>query len=237
LAPALGIAIPVGKDSMSMSTLWHEDGQEKRVTAPLSLMVSAFAPVTDVRRALTPQLRLDQGETELLLVDLGMARHRLGGSALAQVYGQIGDEAPDLEDPAALKTFFATIQRLNSDGLLLAYHDRSDGGLFVTVLEMAFAGGCGLDVDLAGLACAASALLFSEELGAVIQVRKRDLAVVRTAFAGLARHLHGIGRPVAGSSIIFRRGDQPLFEDTRTNLRRVWSETSFVMQNLRDDPT
>ena len=237
LAPALGIAIPVGKDSMSMSTLWHEDGQEKRVTAPLSLMVSAFAPVTDVRRALTPQLRLDQGETELLLVDLGMARHRLGGSALAQVYGQIGDESPDLEDPVALKTFFATIQQLNSDGLLLAYHDRSDGGLFVTVLEMAFAGGCGLDVDLAGLACAAPALLFSEELGAVIQVRKRDVAVVRTAFAGLARHLHGIGRPVAGSSIIFRRGDHPLFEDTRTNLRRVWSETSFVMQNLRDDPT
>ena len=236
LAPALGIAIPVGKDSMSMSTKWHEAGQEKRVTAPLSLIVSAFAPVTDVRRALTPQLRVDQGETELLLVDLGMDHYRLGGSALAQVYGQIGDEAPDLDDPAAFKTFFATLQELNAKGLLLAYHDRSDGGLFVTLLEMAFAGGCGLDVDLSGLACAAPALLFSEELGAVIQVRKRDGAAVRAAFSGLARHIHAIGRPVVGSDIVFRRGDQPLLQDTRTNLRRIWSETTFAMQTLRDDP-
>jgi phosphoribosylformylglycinamidine synthase len=237
LAPALGIAIPVGKDSMSMSTKWHAAGQERRVTSPLSLIVSAFAPVTDVRRALTPQLRLDQGDTQLLLVDLGMDHYRLGGSALAQVYGQIGDEAPDLDDAAAFKTFFATIQQLNAKGLLLAYHDRSDGGLFVTLLEMAFAGGCGLDVDLAGLAYAAPALLFSEELGAVIQVRKKDVAAVRAAFAGLARHIHGLGRPVAGSGIVFRRGDQSLFEDTRTNLRRVWSETTFAMQSLRDDPT
>ncbi len=237
LAPALGIAIPVGKDSMSMSTVWHEAGQEKRVTAPLSLIVSAFAPVTDVRRALTPQLRLDQGDTELLLVDLGMGHHRLGGSALAQVYGQIGDEAPDLDDPAVLKTFFATIQQLNRDGLLLAYHDRSDGGLFVTLLEMAFAGGCGLAIDLAGLACAAPALLFSEELGAVIQVRKRDAAAVRAAFAGSAGHIHVVGHPRAGQDIVFRRGDHTLIEETRANLRRVWSETTFAMQTLRDDPT
>jgi phosphoribosylformylglycinamidine synthase len=237
LAPALGIAIPVGKDSMSMSTVWHEAGQEKRITAPLSLMVSAFAPVTDVRRALTPQLRLDQGDTELLLVDLGMARHRLGGSALAQVYGQLGDEAPDLDDPTALKTFFATIQLLNNLGLLLAYHDRSDGGLLVTLLEMAFAGGCGLDIDLAGLACAAPALLFSEELGAVIQVRKGDTTAVRAAFAGSAGHIHGLGHPLAGQSIVFRRGDHTLFEETRASLRRVWSETTFAMQSLRDDPT
>ena len=237
LAPALGIAIPVGKDSMSMSTVWHEGGQEKRVTAPLSLMVSAFSPVTDVRRALTPQLRLDQGDTELLLVDLGMGRYRLGGSALAQVYGQLGDEAPDLDDPAALKTFFAAIQQLNSQGLLLAYHDRSDGGLFVTLIEMAFAGGCGLDIDLAGLACASPALLFSEELGAVIQVRKPDAAAVRAAFAGSAGHIHTLGRPLASQSMVFRRGDQTLVEDTRTNLRRVWSETTFAMQALRDDPS
>ncbi len=237
LAPALGIAIPVGKDSMSMSTVWQEAGQEKRVTAPLSLIVSAFAPVSDVRRSLTPQLRLDQGETELLLVDLGVGRHRLGGSALAQVYGQLGDEAPDLDDPAVLKTFFATIQQLNSKGLLLAYHDRSDGGLLVTLLEMAFAGGCGLDADLAGQAFASPALLFAEELGAVIQVRKSDVAAVRAAFAGSAGHIHSIGRPTAGSRIVFRRGDQPLFEDTRANLRRVWSETTFAMQSLRDDPT
>jgi phosphoribosylformylglycinamidine synthase len=237
LAPTLGIAIPVGKDSMSMSTVWQDAGQEKRVTAPLSLIVSAFAPVSDVRRSLTPQLRLDQGETELLLVDLGMSRHRLGGSALAQVYGQLGDESPDLDDPAALKTFFATIQQLNSKGLLLAYHDRSDGGLLVTLLEMAFAGGCGLDVDLAGQACASPALLFSEELGAVIQVRESDVAAVRAAFAGSAGHIHSIGCPTAGSRIVFRRGDQLLLEDTRANLRRVWSETTFAMQSLRDDPT
>ena len=237
LAPALSIAIPVGKDSMSMSTVWHEAGQEKRVTAPLSLVVSAFAPVTDVRRTLTPQLRLDKGDTELLLVDLGMGRHRLGASALAQVYGQLGDEAPDLDDPAALKTFFATIQQLNSTGMLLAYHDRSDGGLLVTLLEMAFAGGCGLAIDLAGLACAAPALLFSEELGAVIQVRKQDAAAVRTAFAGSAGHIHTLGHPLAGQNIVFRRGDHTLVEDTRTNLRRVWSETTFAMQTLRDDPT
>ena len=237
LAPALGIAIPVGKDSMSMSTVWHEAGQERRVTAPLSLMVSAFAPVTDVRLALTPQLRLDQGDTELLLVDLGMGHHRLGGSALAQVYGQVGDETPDLDDPAVLKTFFATIQQLNRDGLLLAYHDRSDGGLFVTLLEMAFAGGCGLAIDLAGLACAAPALLFSEELGAIIQVRKRDAAAVRAAFAGSAGHIHVVGHPLAGQDIVFRRGDHTLIEETRANLRRVWSDTTFAMQALRDDPT
>jgi phosphoribosylformylglycinamidine synthase len=237
LAPALGIAIPVGKDSMSMSTVWHEAGQERRVTAPLSLIVSAFAPVTDVRRALTPQLRLDKGDTELLLVDLGMGRHRLGGSALAQVYGQLGDEAPDLDDPAAVKMFFATIQQLNRQGLLLAYHDRSDGGLLVTLLEMAFAGGCGLEVDLAGQAYASPALLFSEELGAVIQVRKPDVSAVRAAFAGSAGHIHTLGHPITGSRIVFRRGDQTLFEDTRANLRRVWSETTFALQALRDDPT
>jgi phosphoribosylformylglycinamidine synthase len=237
LAPALGIAIPVGKDSMSMSTVWHEAGQEKRVTAPLSLIVSAFAPVTNVRRALTPQLRLDQGETELLLVDLGKGHNRLGGSALALVFGQLGDEAPDLDDPAALRTFFATIQQLNAKGLVLAYHDRSDGGLFVTLMEMAFAGGCGLDIDLAGLACATPALLFSEELGAVIQVRKSDTAAVCAAFAGSAGHIHGLGHPIPGSRVVFRRGDQTLLEDTRTNLRRLWSETTFAMQSLRDDPT
>jgi phosphoribosylformylglycinamidine synthase len=144
LAPALGIAIPVGKDSMSMSTVWREGGQEKRVTAPLSLIVSAFAPATDIRRALTPQLRTDKGETELLLVDLGAGKNRLGGSALAQVFGQLGDVPPDLDEPARLKGFFAAIQELAGTEKLLAYHDRSDGGLFVTLLEMAFAGGTGV---------------------------------------------------------------------------------------------
>ncbi|HEX7599913.1 MAG TPA: phosphoribosylformylglycinamidine synthase, partial [Polyangia bacterium] len=221
LAPALGIAIPVGKDSMSMSTVWHEGGKEKRVTSPLSLIVSAFAPVTDVRRALTPQLRLDQGESELLLVDLGLGKNRLGASALAQVYGQIGDQAPDLDDPTTLKTFFASIQELAAKGALLAYHDRSDGGLLVTLLEMAFAGGCGLDIDLGALAGEAPALLFSEELGAVLQVRKTDAAAVRAAFAGLAAHVHSIGRPLPGQAIMVRRDGKSLLAEKRANLRQI----------------
>ena len=234
LAPALGIAIPVGKDSMSMSTVWHEAGKEKRVTSPLSLIVSAFAPVTDVRRALTPQLRLDQGETELLLVDLGMGKNRLGASALAQVYGQIGDQAPDLDSAEQLKAFFAAIQELNAQGKLLAYHDRSDGGLLVTLLEMAFAGRCGLDIALDALPGDAPAQLFSEELGAVIQVRKQDVAAMRTAFGDA--HVHSLGQPLPGNSVVFRRGSEILIKDTRSHLRLLWSETTFAMQTLRDDP-
>jgi phosphoribosylformylglycinamidine synthase len=237
LAPALGIAIPVGKDSMSMSTVWHEGGKEKRVTAPLSLIVSAFAPVTDVRRALTPQLRTDKGETELLLIDLGKGHNRLGASALAQVYGQLGAGAPDLEDPAAFKAFFAAIQELNRQGLLLAYHDRSDGGLLTTLLEMAFAGSCGLDIDLGELSGESPALLFAEELGAVIQVRKSDLPAVTKALAGLGPHVHRIGRPVPGQDIVIRRGASMLLSEKRSPLRAIWAETTFAMQSLRDDPT
>jgi phosphoribosylformylglycinamidine synthase len=237
LAPALGIAIPVGKDSMSMSTVWHEDGQEKRVTAPLSLIVSAFAPATDIRRALTPQLRSDVGDTLLLLVDLGAGKNRLGGSALAQVFGQLGDVPPDLDDPALLKGFFAAIQELASEGKLLAYHDRSDGGLFVTLLEMAFAGGTGLDIDLAPVDPLAQ--LFGEELGAVVQIRRSDVGEV---LASLARHgLGGFARacaqPTAKNEIAVRSEGRVLFTEKRTVLRGLWSETTFAMQALRDDPT
>jgi phosphoribosylformylglycinamidine synthase len=143
LCPALGISIPVGKDSMSMKTTWRDRNGDKAVTAPLSLVISAFAPVVDARRTLTPQLRTDCGATELILVDLGRGRNRLGGSVLAQAYKQVGDTAPDLDDPAWLKSFFAVIQKLNSEAKLLAYHDRSDGGLFACVAEMAFAAHCG----------------------------------------------------------------------------------------------
>ena len=148
LCPALGISIPVGKDSLSMKTTWEEAGQKKEVVAPLSLIVSAFAPCADARRVLTPQLRLDAGATELVLVDLARGRNRLGGSILAQVYGQIGNAAPDVDDAQALKCFFQALQALNRDGLLLAYHDRSDGGLFATVCEMAFAAHCGVTLEL-----------------------------------------------------------------------------------------
>jgi phosphoribosylformylglycinamidine synthase len=147
--PALGIAIPVGKDSLSMKTAWHAADGARKVVAPVSLIVSAFAPVEDVRRTLTPQLRLDRGATRLLLVDLGAGRNRLGASCLAQVYGRIGDEAPDCDDASWLRAFVGAVIELRREGLILAYHDRSDGGLFATLAEMAFAGHCGLDITLA----------------------------------------------------------------------------------------
>src|SRR5262249_43513102 len=147
LCPALGIAIPVGKDSMSMRTAWEQDGRAKSVTAPLSLIVSAFAPIPDVRRTLTPELRLDAGPTVLLLVDLGCGKNRIGGSCLAQVYSTLGDSPPDLDDPALMRGFFEALGELTTNGDVLAYHDRSDGGVFVTLVEMAFASGASLDVD------------------------------------------------------------------------------------------
>jgi len=238
LAPALGIAIPVGKDSMSMSTVWREDGCEKRVTAPLSLIVSAFAPATDIRRTLTPQLRTEVGETLLLLVDLGAGKNRLGGSALAQVFSQLGDAPPDLDDPARLKGLFAAIQELASAGKLLAYHDRSDGGLFVTLAEMAFAGGCGVNIDLPPGSDDALAQLFSEELGAVVQLRKSEAAEVRACFTrhGLGSFVHACGQPATTNEIAIRKNGKILFAAKRTILRGLWSETTFAMQSLRDDP-
>jgi phosphoribosylformylglycinamidine synthase len=237
LCPALGIAIPVGKDSMSMRTSWDDGGQKKSVLAPVSLIVSAFAPVTDVRRALTPQLSRE-ADTELLLIDLGRGQHRLGASALAYVHGTIGQRPPDLDDPALVKGFFATIQELNREHRILAYHDRSDGGLIVTLVEMAFASGCGLEVNLDGIDGEPNAILFSEELGAVVQVRASDLPEVRAAFArvGLGPHVHGLGRPTEGEVIRVACGGRTLLDAPRTAVRGVWSETTWRMQRLRDDP-
>jgi phosphoribosylformylglycinamidine synthase len=236
LCPALGIAIPVGKDSMSMRTVWEEGGARHAVTAPLSLIVSAFAQVTDVRRVLTPELQTGD-ETALLLVDLGRGKNRLGASALAQVYAQIGAEAPDLDAPATLQGFFAAVQALNADGKLLAYHDRSDGGLFATLIEMAFAGNTGLTIDVTGLGADALAALFCEELGAVLQVRASDVHAVRAAFAaaGLGDTVHPIGRP-GGDRVRISRGAEVLLDEPRAALRALWSETTFRMQSLRDDP-
>jgi phosphoribosylformylglycinamidine synthase len=173
LCPALGITIPVGKDSMSMSTVWKEQENSKRVTAPISLIISAFSPVSDIRRTLTPQLAQSE-DTALLLIDLGRGKNRLGGSILAQVVSQMGETTPDVDSAADLKNFWNAIQQLGREQKLLAYHDRSDGGLFVTAVEMAFAGHTGVDLELpAGSDAFAS--LFNEELGALIQVRKADL--------------------------------------------------------------
>jgi len=238
--PQLGISIPVGKDSMSMKTVWDEDGESKAVTAPISLVVSAFAPTPDARRTLTPQLRTDLGPTKLVLIDLGAGKNRLGGSALAQVYGTIGDTAPDVEDAARLKAFFAVVQQLNRDSKILAYHDRSDGGLFVTLAEMAFAGHCGLDIELDGIVgnTSVNAVLFSEELGAVLQVRAGDIELVCASLvdAGLGDCVHVVGATSSGEHLRIRHGGREVFGERRALLQRRWSETTFQMQSLRDNP-
>ena len=237
LCPALGIAIPVGKDSMSMKTVWEEQGETRSVTAPLSLIVTAFAPVEDARRTLTPELRREP-DTELLFVDLGKGRQRLAGSALAQVYQQVGHVPPDLDDPGALKAFFAAIQDLNREGRLLAYHDRSDGGLFTTLCEMAFASHVGLDVDLDPLGDDPFAILFNEELGAVVQIRTsdRDAVLARFAEAGLGHHVHAIARLNEDDALRFRLHGTLLLDEQRVLLHRIWSETTYRMQALRDNP-
>ncbi|GAB6068435.1 phosphoribosylformylglycinamidine synthase [Methylothermus subterraneus] len=241
LCPALGLAIPVGKDSLSMQTIWRDAQGEKTVTAPVSLIVSAFARVSDVRRTLTPQLRRDAA-TVLLLIDLGQGQNRLGGSVLAQVYGGLeikGQNAvPDLDDPKRFKAFFETIQELNRQGLVLAYHDRSDGGLLACLCEMAFAGRCGLEIDLTPLGDNPLAALFCEELGAVIQVRLDDLPQVQAqlAQAGLGHLSHVLGAPAAEHQVRFHHRGKTLFSAPRARLQQLWAEVSFRMQALRDNP-
>jgi phosphoribosylformylglycinamidine synthase len=240
LCPELGITIPVGKDSMSMKTRWTEEGAEKSVTSPLSLVVSGFAPVVDIRQTLTPQLRLDKGETDLVLIDLGRGQNRMGASILAQVYGQMARQAPDVDDAEDLQAFFAVIQGLNADRLLLAYHDRSDGGLLTTVLEMAFAGHCGLNLNLDALVESAAqipAALFNEELGAVVQVRQGDTEVVLAQFsaAGLADCVSVIGQPVNNGHVAIRFDGADVFAGDRRLLQRQWAETSYRIQRLRDN--
>ncbi len=238
LCPALGIAIPVGKDSMSMKSVWQEGGEEKSVTAPLSLITTAFAPVLDVRKTLTPELRSDLGDTDLILIDLGKGRNRLGGSCLAQVYKQVGHHAPDLDDAQAIKQFFALIQELSQEGKLIAYHDRSDGGLFTTVVEMAFAGHTGVTLNIDELGDDPVAALFSEELGAVIQVRHQDTEEVLSALreAELGSHAFVIGELSDDDRLLIRYDGQVLLEESRIDLQRAWSETTFRMQSLRDNP-
>jgi phosphoribosylformylglycinamidine synthase len=239
LCPALGISIPVGKDSMSMKTVWKEEGNEggaeKAVTAPLSLIITAFAPALDVRDTLTPQL---QNDGDLILIDLGKGANRLGGSALAQVYKQIGHHAPDLNDAEMLKAFFTVIQDLNARGLLSAYHDRSDGGLFATLCEMAFAGGMGLNITLDELGDDPVAALFSEELGAVIQVRHEDADEVLDSLhdCGLGKHSFVIGAPADDNRLSFRYEGVEMLGADRFELRQAWSETTLHMQSLRDNP-
>nr|VFK51460.1 MAG: phosphoribosylformylglycinamidine synthase [Candidatus Kentron sp. TC] len=283
LCRTLGIAIPVGKDSLSMKTVWEEDGQSRAVTAPLSLIVSAFAPVLDARRTLTAQLRVDLGETDLILIDLGRGKNRLGGSALAQVlgdshlgetvgwnsaegahstlqksavsrnhveyganapippyfHGNLGGEPADLDHPEDLKAFFQSIQALNRSDRLLAYHDRSDGGLFATLCEMAFAGHTGITCRLDGLGEDPWRILFSEEPGVVLQTRREDSEAVRESMRwhGIpGEYVHLIGEPNPDDEIRFLVAGQAILRESRASLQRAWSETSYRMRALRDNP-
>ncbi|WP_028116249.1 phosphoribosylformylglycinamidine synthase [Ferrimonas senticii] len=237
LCPALGLTIPVGKDSMSMKTAWNDDGEEKCVTAPLSLVITAFGRVEDVRSNVTPQLS-QADDTMLLYLDIAAGKQRLGGSALAQVYNQLGNQAPDVDDAARLKGFWLLMQQLVANNQLLAYHDKGDGGLLVTLAEMAFAGNIGIDVDLEGLGHDPLALLFNEELGAVIQIRKADFeAVISAAIVhGLDTGIHAIGTVAKGDQILIRQGELELLRESRTELRTIWGETTYQMQALRDNP-
>jgi phosphoribosylformylglycinamidine synthase len=245
LCPQLGITIPVGKDSMSMRTAWSEEGEAKSVTAPLSLIISAFAPVVDVRKTVTPQLRTDRGATDLILIDLGARKNRLGASCLAQVFNQIGEETPDIDDPKLVKGFFAAMQQLLDAQKIIAYHDRSDGGLFATLCEMAFAGHCGFDVELSALGSAQTtdctsilSVLFSEELGAVLQIARDQRAAVLDVFKqnGLGDIAHVIGEAKAGGALQFKWNGKAVLHGDRTQYQRWWSETSYRIQALRDNP-
>jgi phosphoribosylformylglycinamidine synthase len=237
LCPALGIAIPVGKDSLSMRTVWRDGDIHKSVVAPVSLIVSAFAPVADVRRTLTPALQMDERPTSLWLIDLGGGRNRLGGSALTQVYGELGDVPPDLDDPQRLLNLAAALSELRAENRILAYHDRSDGGLFATLLEMAFAGRCGLDIALPATAGSALAQLFSEELGVVVQITADDEPRFAEVLAkyGLSKAALYLGAPTSNMRVHMKIGAMEL-EESWTDLRRAWSETSWRMRRLRDDP-
>ncbi|MGE4502668.1 MAG: phosphoribosylformylglycinamidine synthase [Thiomicrospira sp.] len=237
LCPALGISVPVGKDSMSMKTVWQEGSESKAVISPISLNITAFAVVEDVRKTLTPQLRTDLGDTELCVIDLGRKQNRIGGSCLAQVYNQVGDISADLDNAQDLINFFNAIQVLNQAGLLIAYHDRADGGLLVTLMEMAFAGHCGLEVDVSALGSEPIAALTAEELGAVIQIRAADSDKVQAVLAqhDLGDMSHWIGKPTLNDKITIKAQDQTLLQGSRAHYQAWWSETSYRIQAMRDN--
>ena len=238
LCPALGLTIPVGKDSMSMRTTWEENGEQKAVTAPLSLVISAFARVEDVRKTITPQLRTDKGLSSLLLIDLGEGKNRLGATALAQVYKQLGDKPADVVNVQRLKDFYNAMQALVAEDQLLAYHDRSDGGLITTLAEMAFAGHCGVEVDISALGDNDLAVLFNEELGAVIQVADSQLESVREVLKAhnLLGITHELGTVTADDRFEISRSSRKLLSEKRSELRGIWAELTHQMQRLRDNP-
>ena len=239
---ALDLSIPVGKDSLSMKTVWQDGEEKKSVVSPLSLIISAFAPVQDVRKTVTPELK-NVEDSVLLFVDLGFGKARMGGSAFGQVYNNMSGDAPDLDDTGRLKAFYNVIQQLVAEDKLLAYHDRSDGGLFATLVEMAFAGRCGLNVDLTSLVAnqadvneASIRALFNEELGAVIQIAKQDVAAVEALFKEADLALHTVATIGTDEKIVIRNQAGIVLEQNRADLQRAWQETSHAIQRLRDNP-
>ena len=239
LCPKLGITIPVGKDSMSMRTAWQSDGQDKSVTSPLSLIITAFSPVLDVRKTLTPQLRTDCGDTALLLIDVNKGAERLGGSILAQVYSEFGCSIPDVDDSNALLGFFNAMQSSIEDDDILAYHDRSDGGLLATLAEMSFAGHVGITVDINrgihGSKSTAFSALFNEELGAVIQVRADRVSAMVKRFSHAGVNIVELGGLNSADTVDINYHGESIFHDSRANLQSAWSETSFQVASLRDN--
>ncbi len=257
----LGLSIPVGKDSLSMRTSWGEGDEAREVVAPVSLIVTAFAPVADVRATLTAQLRTDVGETVLILIDLGRGRHRLGGSILAQVFNQVGRAVPDMDEPESLQAFFSVIRQLAAAGQVLAYHDRSDGGLLATICEMAFAGHVGVSINLDMLTIDPHAsdwgdykirseqvavrrdeltlkALFAEEAGAVIQVRRSERDAVMQALreAGLSANAHVLGGLNDKDEIQIFRDGKCIYQHARFDLGQQWSEVSRQIMSRRDNP-
>ena len=239
---ALDLSIPVGKDSLSMKTVWQDGEEKKSVVSPLSLIISAFAPVKDVRKTVTPELK-NVEDSVLLFIDLGFGKARMGGSAFGQVYNNMSGDAPDLDDTGRLKAFYSVIQQLVAEDKLLAYHDRGDGGLFATLAEMAFAGRCGLNVDLTSLVAnqadvneASIRALFNEELGAVIQIAKQDVAAVDALFKEADLALHTVATIGSDEKIVIRNQAGIVLEQTRADLQRAWQETSHAIQKLRDNP-
>ena len=233
LCPQLGIAIPVGKDSMSMKSSWKENDIDKSVTAPLSLIISAFSKTPDARLQMTPLLNTDIN-SELFLVDLGLGKNRMGGSSLAQVFNQVGNIAPDLDDPSLFAKFFSLMNSLNKRGLVSAYHDRSDGGAFISLVEMAFASQCGLDIIVSDIITD----LFNEELGCIIQVNDKNRKTVLGELSkiGLKDHTKSIAKINASDEIVICHEDKKVFQSKRSNLQQLWSSTSYQISKLRDNP-
>ena len=238
LCRALNIAIPVGKDSLSMQTQWQQQQQDKRVVSPVSLIVTAFSPVSDVRQTWTPELSVDPDENCLILIDLSRKGHRLGGSCLSEVYNAHDTRIPRLDDVEDLRRFADFLTQLRAAGQVMAYHDRSDGGLWATLCEMAFAARCGCSVNIDALGDDPVGSLFSEELGAVIQVKKADIDAVQalSKSCGLESCIVLLGKTCTKKEIKITFKNNLIIDEPLVKLEELWTNVSHRVQVLRDHP-